>query len=254
MHWDPSQYMKFADHRIRPAIDLLNRVELTHPSTIYDLGAGAGNITKILASRWPQARVTGIDESKEMLSDKKLATKIDWQVRDIRSWCPENPVDLIFSNAALHWLPDHERLFPKLMSFVTSGGIFAVQMPTNFNAPSHLAISEAVHSGPWRSKIERLLNPSPVKTPDFYIKLLMPMCDLLDVWETEYQQILFGDNPVKEWTKGTWLKPLLDALEEPERSYFEEYYAEIVSRSYPKETDGSTVFPFRRLFLIAKRQ
>jgi trans-aconitate 2-methyltransferase len=139
------------------------------------------------------------------------------------------------------------------MSSIAVGGVFAVQMPRNFGALSHTSISEAALNGPWRSKLDPLLRPAPVEPPPFYIDLLSPLASSLDVWETEYQQVLTGDNPIKEWTKGTWLKPLLDALDEPERSDFENAYAEIVAKAYPKQTDGTTIFPFKRMFIIAQR-
>jgi len=126
-----------------------------------------------------------------------------------------------------------------------------VQMPRNFSAPSHTAIAEAVRGGPWRTRLEPLLRPPPVAEPAFYFDLLVPRAAALDIWETEYLQALEGDQPVKEWTKGTWLKPLLDALDEPERSRFEACYAELVAQAYPRRLDGRTLLPFRRLFIVA---
>jgi trans-aconitate 2-methyltransferase len=254
MPWDPSQYLKFSGHRLRPAVDLLNRVNLDSPSIVYDLGAGAGNVTELLATRWPDARIIGIDDSEEMLQKAaERAANIEWEVGDIRSWAPKEPAELIFTNAALHWIGDHTDLFTRLISSVAIGGVLAVQMPRNFGALSHTSISEAALNGPWSSKLKPLLRPTPVEPPSFYIDLLSPLASSLDVWETEYQQVLKGENPIKEWTKGTWLKPLLDALEEPERLEFENSYAEIVSESYPKESDGTTIFPFKRIFITAQR-
>ena len=254
MAWDPAQYLKFADHRLRPAIDLLNRIDVESPSVVYDLGAGAGNVTALLAARWPKARIIGIDNSEEMLKQAaERAPNIEWQVGDIGTWRPDEPAELIYTNAALHWITGHTELFTGLMSSIAPGGTFAVQMPRNFGALSHTSISEAALSGPWRSKLEPLLRPAPVELPNFYIDVLSPLASSLDVWETEYMQILSGDNPVKEWTKGTWLRPLLAALEEPERSEFENAYAELVKSRYPKQSDGTTVFPFRRMFIVAKR-
>lgn len=251
--WDPAQYLKFADHRLRPAIDLLNRVDLDHPGEIYDLGAGAGNVTRLIKERWPDARVTGVDDSQAMLA-KAAATApaIAWQQADLATWSPARPVDLVYSNAALHWLGGHDRLFPALLAGLASGGVLAVQMPRNFGAPSHTAISEAALSGPWRARLEPLLRPAPVADPDFYYGVLAPHVAALDIWETEYLQVLEGADPVKEWTKGTWLKPLLDALEEPARGQFEARYAERVARAYPRRADGHTLFPFRRLFIVAR--
>ena len=254
MLWDPTQYAKFADHRRRPAIDLLNRIALDSPSVVYDLGAGTGNVTELLANRWPNARVIGVDSSEQMLQEaSKREKRIEWQVGDIGTWLPDQPADIIFTNAALHWESEHHELFTRLMSSVAQNGVFAIQMPRNFDAPSHTSITEAVVNGPWREKLEPLLRPAPVEPPDFYISTLSPMTSALDVWETEYTQILTGENPVKEWTKGTWLRPLLAALEEPERTAFENAYGEIVAKKYPKQPDGTTIFPFKRLFIIATR-
>lgn len=254
MPWDPVQYAKFADHRLRPAIDLLNRIALESPSVIYDLGAGTGNMTELLAARWPQARVIGVDSSEEMLRKAAgRAANIEWEVGDISTWRPGEPAELIFSNAALHWVTGHRELFTGLMSSVAPGGIFAVQMPRNFGAPSHTSMAEAAAAGPWRAGLEPILRPAPVEPPGFYIETLSPLASSLDVWETEYMQLLSGENPVKEWTKGTWLRPLLDALQEPERSEFESAYAELVAKAYPKQRDGTTIFPFKRLFIVAAR-
>jgi trans-aconitate 2-methyltransferase len=252
MAWDPAQYLKFAGPRLRPALDLLQRVDLEAPALVYDLGAGAGNVTRLIAARWPQARVIGVDGSAEMLA--KAASEnpqIEWQQADLAAWRPPQPPDLIYSNAALHWLDDHDRLFPALFAALPAKGVLAVQIPRNFNAPSHTSITDAALSRPWRSKLEPLLRPSPVAEPAFYYDLLAPRAAALDMWETEYLQPLEGDNPVKEWTKGTWLAPLLAALDEPERSRFEADYAARVAAAYPPRGDGKTLFPFRRLFMIA---
>lgn len=251
--WDPAQYLKFADHRLRPAIDLLNRIDVADPAEVYDLGAGAGNVTRLLKARWPNARITGVDESHEMLVKAAAGDpEIVWQRADLATWRPARPADVIYSNAALHWLGDHHRLFPALLSALAPGGVLAVQMPRNFSAPSHTAIADAVRSGPWRTKLESLIMPAPVADPGVYFDLLAPRAAALDIWESEYLQVLEGEHPVKEWTKGTWLRPLLDALDEPERSRFEACYAELVRRAYPPRSDGLTLFPFRRLFVVAR--
>lgn len=253
MAWDPAQYLKFADHRLRPAIDLLNRIDVAGPADVYDLGAGTGNVTRLLKRRWPNARVTGVDESPQMLAKAAAgAPEIAWLRADLATWRPPRPAEVIYSNAALHWLGDHDRLFPALLSLLARGGVLAVQMPRNFSAPSHTAIADAVRSGPWRARLEPLLRPVPVADAAFYFDLLAPGAAALDIWETEYLQALEGERPVKEWTQGTWLRPLLDALDEPERSRFEACYAELVAQAYPRRPDGVTLFPFRRLFIVAR--
>ena len=253
MPWDPAQYLKFAGHRLRPAIDLLSRIDAEDPAEVYDLGAGAGNVTRLLKDRWPDAHVTGIDDSEEMLAKAAAAApEITWQRADLAAWRPARRADIIYSNAALHWVVDHDRLFQDLVAALSPGGVLAVQMPRNFSAPSHTAIAEAARGGPWRARLEPLLRPAPVAEPAFYFDLLAARVAVLDIWETEYLQVLEGDNPVKEWTKGTWLRPLLDALGEPERSGFEAAYAALVGRAYPPRADGHTLFPFRRLFIVAR--
>ncbi|HEX6774411.1 MAG TPA: methyltransferase domain-containing protein, partial [Methylomirabilota bacterium] len=162
MAWDPTQYLKFADHRLRPAIDLLNRIDVAEPGEVVDLGAGAGNVTRLIKMRWPTARITGVDTSPEMLAKAAAAApEITWQLADLGTWRPERPVDVIYSNAALHWLEGHDTLFPALLSSLAPGGVLAVQMPRNFSAPSHTSMAEAARGGPWRAKLEPLLRPSP---------------------------------------------------------------------------------------------
>jgi trans-aconitate 2-methyltransferase len=252
MAWDPAQYLKFAGPRLRPALDLLQRIDFEAPQIVYDLGAGAGNVTRLIAARWPEARVTGVDSSGEMLAKAAAENpQIQWQQADLGTWRAERPADVIYSNAALHWLDHHERLFPAVFARVAPGGVLAVQIPRNFGAPSHTSITETALDGPWRQRLEPLLRPSPVAEPAFYYDLLAPRAAALDIWETEYLQVLEGENPVKEWTKGTWLTPLLAALEEPERSRFEAAYGERVAAAYAPRSDGKTLFPFRRMFLIA---
>jgi trans-aconitate 2-methyltransferase len=252
MAWDPAQYLKFAGPRLRPAVDLLQHIDCAAPAVVYDLGAGAGNVTRLIAARWPDSHVVGVDGSAEMLAKAAAENPtIEWQRADLATWRPRRPATIIYSNAALHWLDHHDRLLPSLFAALAPQGILAVQMPRNFGARSHTLITDAAKSGPWRGTLEPLLRPSPVAEPEFYYDLLAPLAASLDIWETEYLQVLDGVNPVKEWTKGTWLSPLLAALDEPERSRFEAAYAERVAAAYPPRADGKTLFPFRRMFLIA---
>jgi len=252
MAWDPAQYLKFAGPRLRPALDLLQRIDKEAPETVYDLGAGAGNVTRLIAARWPAARIVGVDSSAEML--RKAAAEnpgILWQEADLATWRPDRPADVIYSNAALHWIEDHAPLFVALFDSLAAGGVFAVQIPRNFGAPSHTSMGEAARRGPWRTRLEPLLRPAPVAEPAIYFDLLAPYAARLDMWETEYLQVLDGEHAVKEYTKSTWLSPLLAALDEPERSQFEAAYTEMVDAAYPRRADGRTLFPFRRLFMIA---
>lgn len=261
MSWDPSQYLKFAAPRLRPALDLLARVELEAPTLAYDLGCGTGAIVRLMAARWPGANVVGVDSSAEMLArtggggeSGTHDDRITWQQADLAGWMPPTPPQLIFSNAALHWLPDHATLFPRLAQALAPGGMLAVQMPRNFDAPSHSAVADTVYAGPWRERLEHLVAPSPVAEPTWYFDLLAPHAANIDLWETEYLQVLTGADPVKEWTKGTWLAPFLAALaDDDERARFEAEYASRLRHAYPMRADGRTLFPFRRLFIVVRR-
>jgi trans-aconitate 2-methyltransferase len=239
---------------LRPAIDLLNRVDLSVPTVICDLGCGAGHITRRLAARWPAARVTGIDSSPVMLAEaRREPSAIHWLEADIGSWEPEQPADLIFSNAALHWLEGHQALLPRLLSFLRPNGVLAAQMPRNHGEPSHTSIHEAVEAGPWRDRLKPLLRLHPVAAPETYAEMLLPLVGSLDIWETVYLHHLPGENPVVEWTSGTGLRPVLQALHGQERHEFLADYAARVARAYPPRADGLTLFPFRRLFVVATR-
>jgi trans-aconitate 2-methyltransferase len=252
MPWDPGQYLKFAGPRLRPAIDLLQRIDAAAPKLVYDLGAGAGNVTRLIAERWPEARIVGVDSSAEMLAKAAAdLPQIEWQQADLATWLPAQRPDVIYSNAALHWIEDHAPVFTALFKSLAPGGVFAVQIPRNFGAPSHTSMGEAVRMGPWRARLEPLLRPAPVEEPAFYYNLLTPLAARLDMWETEYLQVLDGEHAVKEYTKSTWLSPLLAALDEPERSQFEATYTDLVDRAYPRRPDGKTLFPFRRMFIVA---
>lgn len=252
MNWDPQQYARFAGQRLRPALDLIARIPIEHPRSVVDLGCGTGNVTQVLRSRWPAARITGVDGSPQMLAEaRKAEAVVVWEQIDVAAWNPPENVDLVFSNAALHWLDDHPALFARLCANIAEGGVLAVQMPRNFAAPSHALMHELAASPAWRDALAGLLRPQPVLAPADYYGLLAPKARALDIWETEYLQVLEGENPVAEWTKGTWLAPLLAALAPDARAEFESEYRRRIAEAYPRQADGKTLFPFRRLFIVA---
>jgi trans-aconitate 2-methyltransferase len=254
MGWNPEQYLKFADHRLRPAVDLLNRIDLAAPALVYDLGCGAGNVTRLLRARWPAARIVGIDSSPEMLERARSAVPdVTWERRDLATWSPDEPGDVVFSNATLHWLDGHETLFPRLLGTLRAGGTLAVQMPRNHGAPSHTGMFATARLPTWAARLEPLLRESPVRRPEQYWDLLSGQASSLDLWETEYLHVLQGEAPVVQWTMGTALKPLLDALTEADRAAFLAEYGRRMAVAYPGRPDGTTLFPFRRLFLVARR-
>ena len=253
--WDPDQYLKFAGPRLRPALDLIHRIEPRRfPEAVVDLGCGTGHITNLLSDRFIEAQVEGVDSSSAMLEVARAeAPDIIWTKADLATWSAAKPVDVLYSNAALHWLDDHETLFPRLAAMVSSGGVLAVQMPRNHGEASHQAMLRTVEDGPWRDRLGPVVRESPVATPERYYEILAPHCRTLDIWETIYLQQMEGDNPVKEFTKGTALRPFLDALAGAEREAFEAAYGNRILEAYPPAADGHTLFPFRRLFIVAER-
>ena len=252
--WDPQQYLKFGDHRLRPALDLLAQVPLERPRSVYDLGCGPGNITRLLAERWPGAALTGVDSSPDMLAKaRQEAPTVSFQQADIAQWRPPAPADLLYSNAALHWLDDHGWLLPQLVRQLAPGGTLAVQMPRNVDAPSHLLMAAAATDGRWRAKLSSVRPVlRSVESAETYYRMLTPLARRINIWECEYLHVLEGDNPVVEWTKGTGLRPYLDALAEQDRGDFLAAYASRIAAAYPKQPDGRTLLPFRRIFIIAQ--
>jgi trans-aconitate 2-methyltransferase len=252
MSWHPDRYLAFGDERTRPAVDLLARVPLAEPTRIADLGCGPGNSTRLLCERWPEADVLGIDNSAAMLAKAEgSGIRARWLQADIAAWTPDPPFDLLFSNAALHWLPDHASLLPRLLGHLRPGGVLAVQMPRNFAAPSHTLLREVAKVGPWAESLARHLADEPVAAPEWYHDLLAPLAAAADIWQTEYLHVLDGDDPVLNWVRGTALRPVITALSAEEQVRFEAAYAQRLRTAYPRRPDGRTLFPFRRLFIVA---
>ena len=253
MPWDPIQYLRFDAERLRPALDLLARIPLETAEEIVDLGCGPGHIAKILKSRWPFARVMGVDRSLEMLERAATnAPELQWRQADLAEWRPDHPVDLIYANASLHWVDDHRTLFPRLMASLKPGGWLAVQMPRNHDRPSHLAAFEVAEQGTWRARLSPLLRKQPVAEPGSYLRWLSPAANHLDIWQTDYLHLLTGSDPVAAWTHGSLLVPLLEALQEDERKLYLETYKSRLREAYPQDGEGRTPFWFQRLFLVAQ--
>ena len=264
MAWDPVQYLKYGGERLRPALDLLARVPLAAPKTVIDLGCGAGNVTQALRRRWPDSstHITGVDSSPEMLARARaVEPEAQWLEADISTWQPPEPVDLIFSNATLHWLPDHAGLFRRLMDYLAPGGVLAVQMPNQTGAPSHMGIGESIDAAalaPAEKAALHALRVAPLAPLTDYHAHVGAAAAAVDQWETVYTHVLAkappGANAVVEWTRSTSLNPVLAALKPAQRESFLADYCARMDRAYPPRADGTTLFPFRRFFLVATRK
>ncbi|MFI6657741.1 trans-aconitate 2-methyltransferase [Streptomyces sp. NPDC050523] len=264
--WDPAQYLRHAGHRARPFADLLARVpDLPGtPPRIADLGCGPGNVTALLAERWPTAHITGYDNSPQML-DKADADhagptpgggRLDFAPADVRTWTPAQPYDLLVSNATLQWVPGHAERFGEWVAGLAPGGTFAFQVPGNFGAPSHRLMRELAESARWKDRLGGLLrHGDAVLAPETYLQRLTALGCTADVWETTYVHLLTGEDPVLDWVKGTGLRPVLTALaaEPAAREEFLDEYRAALREAYPATGHG-TAFPFRRIFAVARKE
>ena len=253
--WDPHHYLTYADLRLRPALDLLARVPLETATQVTDLGCGAGSVTPYLRHRFPNAAIQGVDHSPEMLSAARTVHRdlAHWVQADVARWQPPQVQDLIFSNAALQWLDGHEVLFPRLLGFLNPGGVLAVQMPDQFDQPSHVLMREVAADGPWAQTLIPLLRPAPVAEAGRYYDWLKPLSASVDIWRTTYVQELNGDDAVLNWIASTALKPLLEALPPAQVPPFRETLAAKLREAYPQCVGGVTLFAFQRLFIVAVR-
>ena len=250
--WDAGQYLKFGGQRTQPSRDLLARVPLASPRRVIDLGCGPGNSTDLLTQRWPDAQVIGVDNSPEMLVQaRRDYPALRWIEADIAAMPLDGDHDLIFSNAAFQWVPDHERVFPALFDALPMGGMFAVQMPRNFKTPNHALLRETATSPRWAARMPNKARAYPVREPDFYYDLLAPRASYLDIFEIEYLHVMDGPDGIVEWMKGTGLRPYLQRLDEAEQGDFLASFLEKLARAYPRRANGTVLFPFRRLFLLA---
>ncbi len=255
MAWDPSVYLQFADERLRPALDLLARVPLSQPRQVIDLGCGAGNVTALLHKRFPQAEVSGVDGSATMLEKARAAAPgCRFVEADIGAYAPPVPPDLIYTNAALQWLPGHESLFPALFARLAPGGALAVQMPNMTSAPYRALQVEVASEGPWAALLDGIKSALPILSAEQYWDLLAPQAAGIDMWETIYMHALAGEDAVVRWACGTSLRPYLAALPEEMRPAFLAAYRARIDAAYPRRPDGVTLLPFRRLFLIARHK
>lgn len=255
-NWDADLYLRFADERTQPAVDLLGRVHVDAPRRVIDLGCGPGNSTALLRQRWPGAEIIGLDHSPEMIAAAQQShPEGKWLIADVRSWTDPVPFDVIFSNAAFQWVPDHAALVPRLLRMVNPGGVLAVQVPRHVQSPVHQLMLEISQRPEWNGRMDAARAAITVESPAFYYDVLQPLAARIDLWETEYQHVLDGPAAILAWIRGTGLRPFLEALAtDAERHRFEELLLAGVEQAYARRVDGRVLFPFRRLFFVAYRR
>ncbi|KQY56757.1 MULTISPECIES: trans-aconitate 2-methyltransferase [unclassified Nocardioides] len=251
--WSPEQYLTYADERGRPFVELVQRIGAESPSRVVDLGCGPGNLTALLAQRWPAAEVTGVDSSPEMIERaRRDAPGIDFAVQDLREWVTSGPtVDVLVSNATLQWVPGHLDLLPDLVDTVAPDGWLAFQVPGNFGEPSHTIRTEIADQEKYAAHLAGVAVPSS-HDPAVYLEKLAALDCEVDTWETTYLHVLTGEDPVFTWVTGTGARPTLQALPDGLREEFAEEFRTRLRAAYP-ETPYGVVLPFRRIFVVARR-
>jgi trans-aconitate 2-methyltransferase len=255
--WDPLKYVQFGDYRDRPFFDLAGRIHADQPGEVVDLGCGPGNLTATLAQRWPTAKVVGLDSSAEMLAkaagQASALPGLSFSLADIAGWTPAPETDVVVTNAALQWVRGHRDMLPRWLAALKPGAWFGMQVPGNFNAPSHALMRELAGSARWAPRLDGVLRGGEsVGEPADYLRIMLDAGCTADAWETTYQQVLRGPDPVLEWVRGTALRPVLAVLSAEEGKAFESEYAASLRAAYP-ETPHGTVFPFRRIFAVAQK-
>lgn len=253
MHrWDPERYLTYADERGRPFVELLARVGAEAPGAVVDLGCGAGNLTALLRSRWPDASVTGLDSSPEMIRSARALDlpRVAFEVADLRAWQAEAPVDVLVSNATLQWVPGHLDLLPRLVAQVAPGGWFAFSVPGNFDQPSHVLLHQLAADTRFAPYVAAVDRPA-AHGREVYLEALLALGCEVDVWETTYLHQLHGEDPVFTWISGAGARPVLEALPDGARAEFEREYKALLREAYPPGLHG-TVLPFRRVFAVAQ--
>lgn len=259
--WNPALYTRFEDERTRPARELLARVPLEAPARVVDLGCGPGNSTELLAARWPEAEVVGVDNSPAMLASARERLPVErwprvrFEAGDIADWRPAQPVDVIYANAALQWVGGHGSLLPRLFAALAPGGALAVQMPDNLGEPSHRLMRETAARSPWREPIgdaaslrEQLLSA------DGYYDLLAADAAEVDVWRTTYYHRMESADAVVDWLRSTGLKPFVERLDATLAASYVAAYRDGVDQAYPPRADGRRLLAFPRLFFVARRR
>jgi len=253
--WDTELYLKFETERTQPARDLLARIR-GEPKRIVDLGCGPGTSTRLLAERFPGSEILALDNSEPMLGEaRRRLPQVRFEHADISAWRPREAPDLIFANAALQWLPDHEALFPRLMSYLAAGGALAVQMPDNRQEPSHALMRLVAADGPWADRLVPIAKTRAViATHVDYYNWLNPLSAALDIWQSTYVHPMVGVGAVVDWFRGSALRPFLNPLDSCEREEFIERYMRELATAYGVEQGGPLLFLYPRLFVHARKR
>ena len=252
--WNPDVYLAFADHRGRPFYDLTSRIDAKTPRRVVDLGCGPGNLTETLTQRWPGAVIEGVDSSEEMVAAARQRG-VDAVVGDVSVWSPAPDTDVVISNATLHWIPGHAELVVRWVEELESGSWLAFQVPGNWEAPSHRSLLEVARRAAFAEPLRDMpFQDSPVVlTPSDYAGLLTAAGCTVDAWETTYIHDLTGETPVLDWITGSSLTAVKSRLSDEAWEQYRQQLIPLLADAYPIRADGRTFYPFRRIFVVARK-
>jgi trans-aconitate 2-methyltransferase len=253
VNWDPAVYRRFGSERSRPFFDLVAQIDAEKPRAVVDLGCGPGDLTASLASRWPGTPVTGIDSSPEMIAKATgLGSPVDFRVGDVRDWSPGPDTDVLVTNATLQWVPGHGSLLDRWVRELPPGAWLAMQVPGNFDAPSHRASREVAAMPAFAAALDGVLRDAPVDDAAGYATRLTGLGAAVDAWETTYVHLLpaSGEHPVLRWMEGTALRPVRAVLDDAGFQAYKSALAALLDAAYPV-VNGLVPFPFRRIFVVA---
>lgn len=257
--WSAKQYAKFLNERTRPSRDLLAQVPLESPKRAIDLGCGPGNSTAVLAERYPDANISGIDSSEDMVRKaRETLPELSFDIADLEAFTLNEPVDLLFSNAVFQWLPGKTRIqtITHLVEMLSPGGVLAFQVPNNLSERSHVAMRETAQApnAPWAKTLSRVnLGRDEFHTPSELHDALSPLCSDVNIWETKYFHTMENHGAIVEWVKGTGLRPFINPLTESEREGYLQHYLGRIKELYPTQQDGTVLLPYPRLFVVATK-
>jgi len=253
--WNPALYLQFGKERIQPSIDLVSRIDFENPKNIIDIGCGPGNSTQILAQRWPKSKITGVDNSPAMIERAKLDfPNQDWKLLDAGKDEIIDTFDIIFSNAAIQWIPNHFELLNKMKHNLSDNGVIAVQIPLFFDMPLGQSIARISKNKRWSTLTDRVNDLFTIHHQSEYYDILSELFSFIEIWKSDYVHIMDSHDSVLEMVRSTGLKPYLERLEsDTDKRDFENMVLTDIIKDYPMQKNGKVLFPFKRLFFIAKK-
>jgi trans-aconitate 2-methyltransferase len=254
--WNPDLYLKYEDERTQPSYDLVSRINIANPTNIIDIGCGPGNSTRVLRERWPHAQILGLDNSQEMIEKARSAYPQEhWILADAARWKTDVKYSIVFSNATLQWIPNHESLIRTLFDYVQSQGALAVQVPANSGSPLHHAVLRVSKREKWKEAMVGCDELITYRDASFYYNQLSALSKRIFIWYTTYYHVMASHQNLIDWYASTGMKPYLERLATDElRRLFQSQVLDECRPAYPEQQDRKILFPFKRLFFVAYKE